>query len=64
LRVDHVTLERILPRVWESFLAVYRTVENIRQNKTVIVIRIVFALLILYAIFGFIRKTGFAPSVG
>ena len=33
-------------------------------NKSVIVIRIVFALLILYAIFGLIRKTLPAPVLG
>jgi len=38
--------------------------EKMRQNKTVIVVRIVFALLILYAIFGFIRKTVSAPVLG
>ena len=35
--------------------------EKMRRNKTVIVVRIVFALLILYAIFGVIRKTVSAP---
>ena len=33
-------------------------------NKSVIVIRMVFALLILYAIFGLIRKTVSAPALG
>jgi len=32
-----------------------------RRNKTVIVFRIVFALLILYVIFGVIRKTVSTP---
>jgi len=35
--------------------------EKMRRNKTVIVVRIVFALLILCAIFGLIRKTVSAP---
>ena len=34
-----------------------------RPNKTVIVVRIVFALLILYAIFGLISKNRFYPGV-
>ncbi len=38
--------------------------EKMRRNKTVIVIQIVFALLILYAIFGLIRKTVSAPVLG
>src|SRR5712692_8442902 len=38
--------------------------EKMRRNKTVIVIRIVVALLILYAIVGLIRKTVSAPVLG
>jgi len=39
-------------------------VKNMQGNKSVIVIRMVVALLILYAVFGLIRKTLPAPAVG
>ena len=58
MRVNHVTLESVLPRVWET---VSSGGEKMRRNKTVIVVRIVFALLILYAIFGVMGKTVSAP---
>jgi len=50
----------------KSFPAVHQCTygEKMRRNKTVIVVRIVFALLILYAIFGLIRKTVSAPVLG
>jgi hypothetical protein len=61
LRVHYVTFESILPRVREIVSSGAPMVKKMRRNKTVIVVRIVFALLILYAIFGLIRKTVSAP---
>lgn len=61
LRVNHLTLQSILPRVWEIVPSGALMVKDMRRNKTVIVIRVVFAVLILYAIFGLMRKTVSAP---
>ena len=63
LRVDHVTLERILPGVWEIVSSGVPMVKRFDGAKC-IVIRIVFALLILYAIVGLVRKTLSAPVLG
>ena len=62
--VDHVTLERILPGVWKAASGGVPRVKNMQGNKSVIVIRMVVALLILYAVFGLIRKTLPALAVG
>lgn len=61
MRVNHLTLQSILPRVWEIVPSGALMVKDMRRNKTVIVIRVVFAVLILYAIFGLMRKTVSAP---
>ena len=63
MRVDHATLERVLPGVREIVSSGAPMVKRCDGIKTVIVVRIVFALLILYAIFGLIRKTVSAPAL-
>ena len=63
LRVDHVTLERILPGVWQVASTGLPRV-NMQAQRRVIVIRPLIALLILYAVFGLTKKAHSAQVLG
>jgi hypothetical protein len=66
LRVDNLTLERILPGVWEIISSGVPMVKRRNGAKVYLhfFIRIVFALLILYAIVGLVRETLSSPVLG